>query len=72
MRGHNENREQKKNINVATDTSKRLCLSCRRLFRSDGSHHRICDSCKGHKAWSEGNPLYECITPGKPANDNGG
>lgn len=72
MRRRKKNKEQKKNINTDASSSKRFCLSCRRLFRSDGSHHRICDGCKGHKAWSEGNPLYECITPGRPANDNGG
>src|SRR5690606_37801362 len=28
-------------------TALRICICCRREFRSEGAHHRICDSCKG-------------------------
>lgn len=28
------------------------CLSCRRVFASDGAHHRVCDGCKLKRATS--------------------
>jgi len=66
-------KEQNKNKNRSgTSVGKRLCLSCRQSFQSEGWHHRICDSCKGQKSWLGGNPLYDCQLPVKAANDNVG
>jgi len=53
----------------AKAAKRRLCLSCRRKFASEGAHHRICDSCKTLQGWGTGNPSYQWHRPGA-ANDN--
>ena len=36
----------------------RPCLSCRKQFRSEGHHNRICRDCKDRVDWGFGNDNY--------------
>jgi hypothetical protein len=35
-------------------TQMRPCMSCRAPFPSEGTHHRICNTCKSGEMWSSG------------------
>jgi hypothetical protein len=33
--------------------ARRPCLRCRKMFKSEGPHHRLCDQCNRHAQESE-------------------
>lgn len=53
-----EGKLEPKKVNVV-----RPCLACRAPFPSEGAHHRICDQCKGSKAWREGDEDSFAVAP---------
>lgn len=70
MTDQHPNLEQNKNNRGTQGNSvKRVCLSCRKGFLSEGAHHRICDNCKTLQGWTAGNPSF-CSHRPSAANDN--
>jgi Zn finger protein HypA/HybF involved in hydrogenase expression len=71
MKRHDPNKEQSKNEKTLTSQSgKRRCLGCQKVFASEGAHHRICDNCKTLQRWASGNTGF-CSHRPTAANDNG-
>jgi hypothetical protein len=43
--------------------TRRLCLRCDRVIRSEGPHHRLCEVCRAHNASTYDPPIYPWHAP---------